>query len=197
MAVILTKEDILNARTYMPITMKRVMTKQIAEWCTEEKPDKLGKGVPPLYCENRELRQLFLYGLLARWYLRKDFACGTVEVITDGERHQEEVDYYMAPADYDEWAGSHVMNQLERMKRDRDVADKIYDLLYDFRALETLSYGAVRDELEQRNDLCARLGETLALSSDPDTLRKNLEEIVELGNELNARKEGSGETDGE
>ena len=188
MAIILTKEDIQNARTYMPITMKRVLTRQVAVWCVDEEKGEPGAEAPPLFRENRERRQLFLYGLLARWYLQKDFACGTADLVKDGAVVEQEVDYYMAPADYDEWAGSHVMNQLERLKRDKDIADRIYDLLYDFRALEALSYGAVKDELARKNDLCERLMRCVGQASDPEQMKKTLAEIAELGKELEERK---------
>lgn len=180
MAVILTREDIKNARTYMPLLAKVQFAKQIAVWCTEEAPGSGGEGEVPLYIENRAKRQLFLYGLLARWYLRRDFTCGSALVTRDGETEELEVDYYMSLDAYDEWGESHVMNQLERLKRDKEISDRVFDLLQDFKALEAMIYGAVRDELEVRNDFMRRFGRGMAAAITPAEIQGLVEQIKEF-----------------
>lgn len=189
MAVIITKEDIKNARTYMPILAKAQFARQIAVWCTETAQGSGDDGEVPLYVENRAKRQLFLYGLLARWYLNKDFDCGTALVTTDGETEELEVDYYMAVDAYDEWASSHVMNQLERLKRDKEVADKVFDLMQDYKALEAMIYGAVRDELEVKNDVIRRFGSSVAASITPAEIQGIVDQMRDLSEQRAAINE--------
>ena len=188
MAVTITKQDILNANTYMPLGMKTQLARQIAQWCMEEEPGEA--GTPSIWRESRARRQLFFYGLFGRFYLKKDFACGTVEYIEDGETKETEIDYFMTVAEYDEWAGSHVMNQLERLKRDKEISDRIYDLLYDLKALEGTIYGAVRDELEKRNDPVKRLSMMVAAETGTAYLKSNLAEINDLARRMEKEKAG-------
>lgn len=183
MAVIITREDIQNARSYMPLLMKTQLARQIAVWCTDEAEGSGDEGEVPFYTENRAKRQLFLYGLLARWYLKRDFECGSAQITKDGETEDLEVDYYMTVDAYDEWAGSHVMNQLERLKRDKEIADKVFDILQDFKALEALIYGAVRDELEVRNDIIRRFGKSVAASITPGEVQSLMDQIKAIQEE--------------
>ena len=46
------------------------------------------------------------------------------------------------------------MNQLERLKKaaDKTALNTIFDLLYDYKAIEMMLTGAIRDELEAHND---------------------------------------------
>ena len=189
MAVIITREDIKNARTYMPILMKTQLASQIAIWCTDEAVGSGNEGVVPLYTENRTKRQLFLYGLLAKWYLQKEFECGTALIKEDGEEKEVEIDYFMTVAAYDEWAGSHVMNQLERLKRDKEISDSVFDILQDFKALEAMLYGAVRDELEVRNDVVRRLNTSLSASISPADIQGFVDEMKSIVNESEAARE--------
>ena len=190
MAVIITREDVQNARTYMPILMKSQLASQIAIWCTDEAVGSGNEGVVPLYLENRTKRQLFLYGLLAKWYLKREFECGSALVVDDGEEKEVEIDYFMTVESYDEWAGSHVMNQLERLKRDKEISDSVFDILQDFKALEAMIYGAVRDELEVRNDVVRRMSSSISAAITPSDVQGFVDEVKSFVKESEAaRKE--------
>ena len=86
----------------------------------------------------------------------------------------------MQLSEYDDWAGSHVINQLERLKKDKTkkVSNTVYDLLYDYKAFEGMIFGAIRDELEARNDALHRAAAVLC-EITPDMIKNAVGEIRE------------------
>lgn len=189
MAITISAEDIKNARTYMPLEVKDRVAVQIAEWCVQpDKPDAQhpAEDAPPLYHEKRGLRHLLMMGVLARYYLGRDFDSEDVTV-TDADGHEVDkipVDYYMSIPAYNEWASSAVMNQMERLKKNKEISDRVYDILYDFKAFENMVYGAIRDEVERRNDLILRASAYFAGSVSPEDLKSMVDELEEIQNRV-------------
>ena len=59
------------------------------------------------------------------------------------------------------------MNQLERLKKvkNTEVVNKLFDVLYEYKATEFMLTGAIKDELEIRNDPFNRAMQWFTLSA--------------------------------
>ena len=151
--ITITINDVKNAATYMGLAIKEEMTRAIARMCIEPveiKADE-NESLPPMFRENRKLRQQFQMGILAAM-LGKEYEQQAVRIA--GVDEEQLLPWCMDEAEYDRWAASHVMNQLERLKKaaDKTALNTIFDLLYDYKAIEMMLTGAIRDELEAHND---------------------------------------------
>lgn len=188
MAIQITKEMIENAVTYIPFAVKTLLADAISEWCVEETPVEVEGDTPfpPIYKEKRAARQLFMYGILARAYLQQDFETKTVTLVDKDKKvvGEENVDYFMSDEAYDEWCESHVFNQLERLKKDKEVANTVYDLLYDYKALDKMVSDAIKDNLAKKNDVCTRLCAMISMQSSEEYLHQLKEQIPELQKQL-------------
>jgi hypothetical protein len=147
-AITITEKDIMDAGSYVNISTKEQYTRAVAYLCLEPVTVQVddSETLPTMFRENKKIKAQYLMGMLAT-LLQRPFES---EKLTTGE----ELTGCMAEADYDMWAGSHVMNQLERLKKTKDseLVNKLFDLLYDYKAFELMLTGAIRDELEVRND---------------------------------------------
>lgn len=163
--IIITKDIIDNATDYVPLQLKAEIAESIAQSCTANvamsRVGKNGEQNPlPYRCQERQLvTNLYMMGILAREYLHIPY---------DGEDDSvEDNPYYglMMPANtYDLFAGSHILNQLEKLKGDKDCRDKVFAILYDYRQFQRMVLDEIRCIVEHRNDVVYRLLE--ALESD-------------------------------
>lgn len=178
--ITITVDDVKNAEDYIPVAQKEVMARLIADLCVEQHTHK-DEDVPTMMRENRMRRQQFLMGVFSSCYLKKEYELEELHYKNDkGKIIGQKCNFFMTVADYDMWAGSHVINQLERMKRSqKEVSDKIYDMLYDFKLFENMLYGAIKDELERRNDPCKRVSEMLRYAVSSEALETMKQEISE------------------
>lgn len=138
----------------------------------------------------------FLMGILAEMYFGRSIKKQKVQIADEkGKTVNREISCFMDADAYDEWAGSHVINQLERLKRSKTglvphenatetVADKVFDILYDYRGFETMLAGAIRDLLAVKNDNCSRFYEMMQSASDPEEVARAIEEIGKLKAEM-------------
>lgn len=193
MAVVITREILSNARTYMPIAAKERLAEEIAEWTVkpvELFSDEFLPG-PPVYKENRALKHMFLMGLLCRYYLQIDFEVSSIRLIENGVHVGDQpIDFYPTQDAYDELASSAIMNQLERLKKsEKDISNIIFDFLYDFKILENMVNGEIKDYIAQKNDVVTRLMETLGMITSETNLKDMSERLSVLQEELSKRKE--------
>lgn len=147
--VTITEKDILDAASYIGISTKETFTRAIAFACLEPvtvKLDNDGDALPTMFRENKKIKAQYMMGTLAT-LLGKPFES---EKLKSGE----ELTGCMAETEYDLWAQSHVMNQLERLKKvkNAEVVNKLFDVLYEYKAFELMLTGAIKDEMEVRND---------------------------------------------
>ena len=146
-AINITEQDIMDAVTYVGIGVKEEFTRAVAFMCLEPVEVQYeGAALPTMFRENKKIKAQYLMGTLATLQ-RKPFE---VQKLRSGE----ELSGCMSEDEYNRWASSHVMNQLERMKKGKagEVVNKLFDLLYDYKAFEMMLTGAIKDELEVRND---------------------------------------------
>lgn len=191
----ITIENIKNARTYLKIGAKQRLAEQIAGWVvTKVEPDtEQTITVPPLYKENRALKNMLMTGILCRYYLNMEFECDTVSVYdTDGNLIEKQpVDFFPTMEAYDEIASSAIMNQLERLKKkDKDNINIIFDFMYDYKTLEQMVNAEIKDYLAQKNDVVARVISTLEFLISNQNLESLKEQIDTLQKELSEESGG-------
>lgn len=174
----ITEQDILGAATYIGIAVKEQFTRAVAFACLEPvEVQNDGDTLPTMFRENKKLKAQYLMGTLAT-LLQKPFESQRLE-------SGEELPTCMDAEEYDRWAGSHVMNQLERLKKCKDTAvvNKLFDLLYDYKAFEMMLTGAIKDELEVRNDPFNRAIQWFSLSAADAAVKElvsgELKEVIE------------------
>ena len=150
-----TKQMVENAVTYIPLEEKQRIAENAAEKCivqvqmcytpagTEE-----AKPLPHRYQESKTMEQMVLMGILAAKYFR---VAGIPE------------DLQMPMNQYDEWAGSHVLNQLERLKKDSTISAKVFDLLTDYRETKHMVLDEIATVLGHHNDILWRLLDSIGV----------------------------------
>jgi hypothetical protein len=141
---------------------------------TEENP------LPSFRVEDRMMRQQCLMGVLAQFYFGMEFENAVLEIENEkGETRLEPIKGCMTVAEMDKFCESHPINQLERMKREKAVANKVYDLLYDFKGFEAFLNGAIRETIEMQNDPALRIAQMMAIQTTPETIKEAMEAIKE------------------
>lgn len=181
---IITKEIIKNARDYLPLGNKELFAQVVAKKCVVPIVDEetLSKGigdlaVPSSYREDYMTKQLCVMNLFLKYYL----------CVTEDDN---------APFDaekYDFYALSHIFNQLEKMKRETDVKDKVLDILADFKEFRKHIDNAIYQLLTEKNDTLGRLSTAIQLASDPEYMQKMIEQlqgaVAMLENDTGTEKE--------
>lgn len=140
-----TREMMEQARDYVPLREKEA-------WVAENAPkvfDRLSitsdnEAMPEMYMVNTGMKSRYLMTALVKMY----FGVGI-----EADRENE---WLMTEAQYDEWAGSHVFNQLERWKRDNGLKFKAYDIMYDYKDLEKRFSAQISSLLSVQNDSVIR-----------------------------------------
>lgn len=173
MKITVTEEILAKAKDYMPIAEKRALAKDLARECVyEEQSVDEGSGLaafPRVYCEDAALKNALLLNVLTGYYLDMDYTQGGTIDEADAA---------------DIWGGSHVINQLERAKTNDKTRDKVFDILYDFKEFRKAVDVEIYNLRAVNNDVVNRLNATMGLASDPDTLKKLIEELKVTGNQL-------------
>lgn len=158
MYVKITPEIIEKASDYIPLMEKQKMAETIGQKCvarvqmTMVGADGQRKSLPDRYQEMQVTTNLYLMGILAKCYLH-------IPYDGDGDT-QEDNPYYglqMAANMYDVWGCSHVMNQLEQLKMDKNCKDKVYNILYDYRKLQRMISAEIELAVGHQNDVVWRL----------------------------------------
>lgn len=166
--IILTKEILQNASDYMPAEEKQLWADRVANVCIVS-VDMTGKDdngrvlpVPPRCEENNLARTFALAQALAQEYLKL--------------YPKEKV---LLETDYEEILSSHLVNQIEKLKSDRDVRDKAFNVLYDFGELKKMLNTSIFSKLGHLNDPLSRL--LVALQAvDPADISKASDDLNEL-----------------
>ena len=192
MAIELTREQLQDARTYIPIASKEILAEQIAGWVIESvemTKDSLFP-MPPMWKENRAAKNLLMLGILCRYYLRLDFKCQSVRLLEDGKQvGEQEVDFFPTTEANDEIASSMIFNQLERLKKGgNEVSNIIFDLMYDYKSLEQMVNAEIKELLARKNDVVARVVEMIMLMGSESNLEALKSELSKLQDTLAEQK---------
>lgn len=170
----LTKEMLLNASDYIANSDKEAWVADTAPKCFDRLSIAVnGDTMPEMYMVNTGLKSRYLMTAFVKQYLKQEYeADGTDAAL-------------MSDTEYDKWAGGHVFCQVDRWKRDVDVRDKCYDLLYDYHDLEKRFTSQIMGLLTIQNDSVLRQSQYM------ETQFKQLPEVISQLKELQtSRMEG-------
>ena len=171
---ILTKDDILRAKTYMPLEAKVGLAREIANLClvsmkTAEQ-NSAGEDLLPLphiMEEDVAKKAVLLQNVLLSYYF-------------DIEMEEAEDGYEQ----YDRYASGHLLNQIERFKGDRETKNAAFDLMEDFREFKKFVDTIIYNEKQNRNDPLQRFTATLEVMSTPENIKILVDELSKTGDEL-------------
>lgn len=176
----ITPEIIEQACDYIPMLEKHNMAEQIAQQCVHRVKmtmlDNNGnrKAIPDRFQEAQLFTNLYMMGILAKLYLMIPY---------DGDSDKKDDNPYyglqMPLNTYDQFAGSHVLNQLEQLKSDKSCKDKVYNILYDYRKLQRMINGEIETILGHQNDVVWRLLDALEVDAKEAALAALNEEHTE------------------
>lgn len=165
--IVITPEIVKNATDYIPLMKKQEMAETIAQKCIVKvlmKYTEKGDGtdsvpMPDRYQEYHMYTNLYLMGVLAHEYLHIPYeGDGTGKEIIDYENLK-------MPANvYDQWGASHVLNQLEQMKTDRELREKVFDLLNDYKDFRWMLAHEIDILLGHNNDVVTRIMQAIGAS---------------------------------
>ena len=146
----LTAEEIQKAEDYIPIEKKIKFVEENAPLCVDRMNVMATIGedsveLPPIYKENSELKSRFLLGFLLKEYFGIKYA------------EEDDVEYAITREEYDRISSSHIFNQLERMKSNQALRDKVFDLLSDYKDVEKRMNTEIYGILNTQNDPVARV----------------------------------------
>lgn len=167
--ITLTKEIIEKANDYIPLQRKHIWCRNVASVAIQNVTINGGEksqsafATPDRYEENTMARQMALASALAQNYL-----------------HVYDEETVLQEKDYDEILSSHLVNQLERLKGDRDVRDKVFNILYDFGELKKMLNTEIYSRLGHYNDTLGRAFVALSMS-DPQNLEQMSEDLKAIG----------------
>lgn len=189
--VIINEQDILNANANMPLVLKYTLAKYIAELCVEKKQITLKEGgedsipLPDMAQRNTLRESQFKIGVFVKEYLKNTFA--PVKSTND-----KEIPYLMAADDADKW--SDFETQIDRLKKskNKEVADKCFDILNDYHAFCRMVSIEIEQELQIKNDIVGRLAWFVSVflkSATPGKLKESMEEIKKMQEQLESKEE--------
>lgn len=149
--IIITPEMLEKASDYIPLLERQEMLESIARVCVVKVKMEVKLtgstetvSMPERYQEHRIMTKMCLMGVLALKYLHVDY---------DGDDRSLQM-----PANiYDQWAGSHVLNQIEKLKSDKTVGEKAFRILKDYRDFCNDLYREIDILLGHQNDVVYRL----------------------------------------
>lgn len=165
--IVITPEIVKSATDYIPLMKKQEMAEAIAQKCIVKvlmKYTEKGDGtdsvpMPDRYQEYHMYTNLYLMGVLAKEYLHIPY-----EGDGSGKEHIGYDNLKMPVNVYDQWGASHVLNQLEQMKTDREMREKVFDLLNDFKDFRWMLAHEIDILLGHDNDVVTRMMQALGAS---------------------------------
>lgn len=184
MAVTITQEDVKKAKGYLPAETKEALARLMAKLCTrivENDASTKEAPLPPWRVEDRLRRLQCLNGVLCGFYFGGQFEKFKLAVRKeDGSTEEREIEGVMSLEALNDWCSGHPKNQLERLKKEKTVANKVYDILDDFKLFEIMLDRAIREEMDMQNDPAIRIATMLAMQMNPVSLKETLEEIQQF-----------------
>ena len=189
--VIINEQDILNANANMPLVLKYTLAKYIAELCVEKKQITLKEDgedsipLPDMAQRNTLRESQFKIGVFVKEYLKNTF-------VPVKSTNDKEIPYLMAADDADKW--SDFETQIDRLKKskNKEVADKCFDILNDYHAFCRMVSIEIEQELQIKNDIVGRLAWFVSVflkSATPGKLKESLEEIKKMQEQLESKEE--------
>lgn len=189
--VIINEQDILNANANLPLVLKYTLAKYIAELCVEKKQITLKEDgedsipLPDMAQRNTLRESQFKIGVFVKEYLKNTF-------VPVKSTNDKEIPYLMAADDADKW--SDFETQIDRLKKskNKEAADKCFDILNDYHAFCRMVSIEIEQELQIKNDIVGRFAwivSVLLRNTTPEKLNETLEEIRKMQEQLESKEE--------
>lgn len=171
----LTEDMMRKAESYLSLSAKEAIVQTVLPGCVKrifdydyEKDAYQTKGddlptTMPMYGEDTAFKSRVVMGTVLHFYLGIDI----------GENLSIEPDVY------DLYAGSHIMNQIERYKANPELKSKSFDMLADIRDFEKRLNCAVYSLLQLKNDMAGRVLTALGTMMSQEAL----ENVIRATNE--------------
>lgn len=180
----ITEEVLKNASDYAKLADKTAFVDYCTRRCITQVTVSLGMetgndAMPDMWMEDTFLKSRYLMTAFAVLYLGLDPKGMT----------EEGDEWLMEAGQYDRFAGSHVFNQLERMKGNAELRDKVFDLLRDYRDLEKRLNTSVYGMLNVMNDPANRFSQKMAMDTSQTSLEEMQKELEKLGPMLEEAKQ--------
>lgn len=171
----LTEDMMRKAESYLSLSAKEAIVQTVLPGCVKRifdydyekdayqtKEDDLPTTMP-MYGEDTAFKSRVVMGTVLHFYLGIDI----------GENLSIE------PEVYDLYAGSHIMNQIERFKANPELKSKSFDMLADIRDFEKRLNCAVYSLLQLKNDVGGRVLNALGVMMSQEAL----ENVIRATNE--------------
>jgi hypothetical protein len=180
----ITHETMKNADTYIPVATKELLAATIARACVkrtnqihayDEKDEIFFDGeyaLSPIYCESVSSKARFLMTILNAYYLH-----------TWDDTHP----LMCSMEEYDEWAGTHLLNQIERFKSG-EYREKAFDMLADYREMEKYLNSAIYSVLREMNDPVRRFMEAIGTMTSAEGIQEAMGSIEDSRKKIEAEK---------
>lgn len=167
----ITAEQAKNFNTYVPLTQKMDYAEFVAHNCLVPMEIQAGNdsqtvALPPMYKEDIDRKSRYLMGALVVWYLRGTF-----------EEEDEKDKALMSTVEYDKWAGGHILNQIERLKKNRETSNICFDLMSDYKDLEKKVNAECYAMVQAMNDPVSRQLAGMAASMTPEALKEAMNNL--------------------
>lgn len=164
---IITKEIIQAANDYMPIDLKESLARDIADSVLSEAPTdrqnipSLGVlSLPRIKEENPKKKSVFLLFFFLKFYLKAEV---------------DEKNF-----DYDYYASGNVFNQMERLKAEYDIKNKVFDIIADFKEFKKFVDTEIYNRRTNANDGMGRFFSAMQQYTSPENISRAAEEMKKL-----------------
>ena len=173
---IITEEMVNRAESYMPLARKVALAKTIAPDCiytaeitTQTLEANKVLALPQICLENILTKQLYLMQIFLTEYLHIELPKGE-----DGKELEFSTEIY------DNFARNHPLNQLERLKTNPVVKDKVFDIIADYKEFKKLLDIEIYNLRLARNDAWERALAGIGVITTPDAIQKMQAELEKL-----------------
>lgn len=167
----ITLEDMNNANDYVPILEKERFVTTVAYNCMDRLlisaaySEDDNRALPHMYKENTFIKSMYLMGALLTFYFHKDYD------------HVGEDEWLITADEYDRFMGSHIFDQLQQFKGNKDTRDKAFQLLADYKDIESRLNREIQGILAAQNDPVSRALMMFTQQINPNDMSQMLADL--------------------
>lgn len=170
----ITEDLIRQATSYVPLSIKGAFAKTRADECLEKVDISVQKleadtllALPAMWQENTVIKQAVLMYAFLTLYL-----------------HVENVPNNFSVEDYDKYAHTHPLNQLERLKTNSAVKEKVFDIIADYKEFKKMLDIEIYNVKTAKNDGMERALAAISVISSPEAVKAMAEEMQHISQSI-------------
>lgn len=175
---ITAEEFLFKAVSYITAMKKQEFIDYAAARCIDKMEvavadENLNLPMPPYYKSNTLRKNRYLMGAFVKLYLQQEF-----------EPVENDL-WLMAQDDFDKWAGGHIFNQIDRLKKNGgEIRDKAFDVLEDYSNLKRQFNAEIDTLLAVMNDPCQRIMAMITMQTTPEVFQNGITELESLKSQI-------------